>query len=112
MRISSLPPRDGPCVPQSDVSREKKSFLESVRRIKSLGPKVESKTWWFVRCAHDFHCLDSASLLVCVSRFLPSACSDELRIQAYDMRSSMLALNKVSSVCITESLPTHASDPP
>ncbi|KAL1498863.1 hypothetical protein AB1Y20_013387 [Prymnesium parvum] len=56
---------------EADVTREKKDFLESVRRIKSLGPKVESQTWWFVR--------------------------DELRIQAYNMRSSMLALNKVNA---------------
>merc|ERR1712087_147854 len=54
---------------ESDVSREKASFLESSKRISSLQPKVDSKTWWFVR--------------------------DELRIQAYVMRSSMLALNGV-----------------
>merc|ERR1711998_521154 len=65
---------DGPMLAdgyEKDVSREKESFLESSRRFKSLGPKVESKTWWFVR--------------------------DELRIQAYTMRSSMLALNKVNA---------------
>merc|ERR1719247_3201265 len=65
---------DGPILAtgyESDVGREKALFLESARRIKTLGPKVESKTWWFVR--------------------------DELRIQAYNMRSSMLALNKVNS---------------
>merc|ERR1712087_716784 len=55
---------------QSDVSREKASFIESSKRISSLQPKIDSKTWWFIR--------------------------DELRIQAYTMRSSMLALNKVS----------------
>jgi len=54
---------------EADVSREKASFLESSKRISSLQPKIDSKTWWFVR--------------------------DELRIQAYTMRSSMLALNKV-----------------
>merc|ERR1719409_543167 len=65
---------DGPMLAdgyENDVTREKASFLESARRIKTLGPKVESKTWWFVR--------------------------DELRIQAYTMRSSMLAMNKVNS---------------
>ena len=35
-----------------------------MKRISGLGPKIESKTWWFVR--------------------------DELRIQAYTMRASML----------------------
>merc|ERR1719482_2647887 len=54
---------------QKDVSREKKSFLESSSRISSLQPKIDSKTWWFLR--------------------------DELRIQAYTMRSSMLAMNGV-----------------
>merc|ERR1711988_1843335 len=65
---------DGPMLAdgyEADVTREKAAFTESVKRIKSLGPKVESKTWWFVR--------------------------DELRIQAYNMRSSMVAMNKVSS---------------
>merc|ERR1719460_668791 len=65
---------DGPILAtgyEADVSREKASFLESARRLKTLGPKIESKTWWFVR--------------------------DELRVQAYDMRGSMLALNKVNS---------------
>jgi len=65
---------DGPILAdgyENDVTREKASFLESARRVKSLGPKVESKTWWFVR--------------------------DELRIQAYTMRSSMLAMNKVNA---------------
>jgi len=55
---------------EADVTREKASFLESTNRLSTLGPKIESKTWWFVR--------------------------DELRIQAYQMRSSMLAINKVS----------------
>lgn len=54
---------------QKDVSREKKSFLESSSRISSLQPKIDSKTWWFLR--------------------------DELRIQAYTMRSSMLVMNGV-----------------
>lgn len=65
---------DGPILAtgyESDVAREKAAFVESTKRIKSLGPKVESKTWWFVR--------------------------DELRIQAYVMRSSMLAMNKVNA---------------
>ena len=56
---------------KSDVAREKASFQESVKRISGLGPKIESKTWWFVR--------------------------DELRIQAYTMRASMLAMNAVNS---------------
>merc|ERR1712113_978826 len=56
---------------QSDVSREKAAFLESSRRIQSLQPKLDAKTWWFVR--------------------------DELRIQAYNMRSSMKALNGVNA---------------
>jgi len=56
---------------EADVAREKTAFLESVRRLKTLGPKIESKTWWFIR--------------------------DELRIQAYTMRGSMLAMNKVNS---------------
>ena len=56
---------------EADVTREKASFLESADRLTSkLEPKIESKTWWFVR--------------------------DELRIQAYQMRSSMIAINKVS----------------
>ena len=55
----------------ADVSREKAAFTESVKRISGLGPKIESKTWWFVR--------------------------DELRIQAYTMRASMLAMNAVNS---------------
>ena len=55
----------------ADVAREKASFQESVKRISGLGPKIESKTWWFVR--------------------------DELRIQAYTMRASMLAMNAVNS---------------
>ena len=55
---------------ESDVDREKASFVESSRRISGLQPKLDSKTWWFLR--------------------------DELRIQAYNMRGSMLALNKVS----------------
>ena len=55
----------------SDVDREKASFVESSKRIASLQPKIDSKTWWFVR--------------------------DELRIQAYTMRSSMAALNAVNS---------------
>ena len=56
---------------KADVAREKASFQESVKRISGLGPKIESKTWWFVR--------------------------DELRIQAYTMRASMLAMNAVNS---------------
>merc|ERR1719409_974791 len=65
---------DGPMLAdgyENDVAREKTSFLESARRIKTLKPKIESKTWWFVR--------------------------DELRIQAYTMRGSMLAMNKVNA---------------
>jgi len=65
---------DGPMLAdgyEQDVTREKASFLESSKRFQGLGAKVESKTWWFVR--------------------------DELRIQAYTMRSSMLALNKVNA---------------
>merc|ERR1719331_2366508 len=65
---------DGPILAtgyENDVTREKALFVESTRRIKTLLPKIESKTWWFVR--------------------------DELRIQAYSMRSSMLAMNKVNS---------------
>merc|ERR1712070_810909 len=50
-------------------AREKAAFLESSRRVSSLQPKLDSKTWWFVR--------------------------DELRTQTYVMRSSMLALNGV-----------------
>merc|ERR1719198_359650 len=56
---------------EADVTREKAAFVESSKRISSLQPKIDSKTWWFVR--------------------------DELRIQAYVMRSSMLAMNKVMS---------------
>jgi hypothetical protein len=56
---------------ESDVAREKAAFLESSRRISELQPKIESKTWWFVR--------------------------DQLRSQAYNMRSSMLALNAVNA---------------
>jgi len=56
---------------KNDVAREKEAFLESSRRIKSLQPKLDSKTWWFIR--------------------------DELRIQAYNMRSSMKALNFVNA---------------
>merc|ERR1712070_565054 len=52
---------------KSDVAREKAAFLESSKRVSSLQPKLDSKTWWFVR--------------------------DELRTQTYNMRSSMLALN-------------------
>merc|ERR1712070_182717 len=55
---------------KSDVAREKAAFLESSKRVSSLQPKLDSKTWWFVR--------------------------DELRTQTYNMRSSMLALNGVS----------------
>ena len=36
---------------KSDVGREKLAFEESARRISSLQPKIDSKTWWFVRCA-------------------------------------------------------------
>jgi len=56
---------------KSDVGREKLAFEESARRISSLQPQIDSKTWWFVR--------------------------DELRIQAYNMRSSMRALNGVAA---------------
>jgi len=65
---------DGPILAkgyEEDIAREKAAFLESSRRLKTLGPKIESKTWWFIR--------------------------DELRIQAYNMRSSMKALNLVNS---------------
>jgi len=65
---------DGPMLAtgyESDVAREKAAFLESSKRILSLQPKIESKTWWF--------------------------CRDELRLQAYNMRSSMKALNAVLS---------------
>lgn len=64
---------DGPILAadyELDVTREKDSFLESSRRIKTLKEKVDSKVWWFVR--------------------------DELRIQAYNMRGSMIAMNKVN----------------
>jgi hypothetical protein len=54
---------------ENDVSREKKSYLIDVDRIKALSPYVESKTWWYVR--------------------------DEFRLHAYEMRGSMLAMNKV-----------------
>jgi len=63
---------DGPMLAtgyEGDVAREKAAFLESSKRILALGPKIESKTWWF--------------------------CRDELRLQAYNMRSSMKALNGV-----------------
>ena len=36
---------------KSDVGREKLAFEESARRISSLQPQIDSKTWWFVRCA-------------------------------------------------------------
>merc|ERR1711879_12184 len=65
---------DGPILAtgyEEDVAREKLAFEESSRRILTLAPKIESKTWWFIR--------------------------DELRVQAYNMRSSMLAMNKVNS---------------
>merc|ERR1712146_315381 len=51
-----------------DVDRERAQFDTCSKVITGLGPKVESKTWWFVR--------------------------DELRVAAYNMRSSMLAINK------------------
>lgn len=56
---------------EKDVAREKAAFVESSKRISSLQPKIDSKTWWFIR--------------------------DELRIQAYNMRSSMVAMNGVLS---------------
>jgi hypothetical protein len=55
---------------EGDVSREKASFEESARRVSSLGPQIESKTWWLVR--------------------------DNLRSQAYNMRGSMIAIQQVS----------------
>jgi len=45
---TAAPPPPPPPPPQ-DVSREKKSFLESSSRISSLQPKIDSKTWWFLR---------------------------------------------------------------
>merc|ERR1712039_810407 len=56
---------------QNDVAREKAAFVESSKLIFSLQPKIDSKTWWY--------------------------CRDELRLQAYNMRSSMQALNGVLS---------------
>ena len=53
------------------MDREKASFAESSRRLLSLQPKLDSKTWWYLR--------------------------DELRVQAYNMRGSMLAINGVLS---------------
>lgn len=56
---------------ESDTQREKRIFQASADKIKSLGPSVEKKVWWLVR--------------------------DELRVQASEMRSSMLVLNKNSN---------------
>lgn len=63
---------DGPMLAdgyEADVAREKAAFLESSKRVSSLQPKIDAKTWWF--------------------------CRDELRLQAYNMRSSMKAINAV-----------------
>jgi hypothetical protein len=56
---------------ENDVAREKASFQESSKRITGLQAKIDSKTWWY--------------------------CRDELRLQAYNMRGSMKALNGVLS---------------
>lgn len=53
---------------QADVTREKKAFEVSSKIISSQGPNVDSKTWWLVR--------------------------DNLRGQAYEMKSNMRAINK------------------
>merc|ERR1719310_2670160 len=34
---------------ENDVTREKLAFEESAKRFKTLQPKIDSKTWWFVR---------------------------------------------------------------
>jgi hypothetical protein len=63
---------DGPILAngfREDVEREKKDFLKSADIIKSQGKLLESKTWWLVR--------------------------DNFRGQAYNIKSNMLALNKV-----------------
>merc|ERR1719230_1545432 len=63
---------DGPILAdgfREDVEREKKAFLVSAQIVKAQGPLLESKTWWLVR--------------------------DNFRGQAYNMKSNMLALNKV-----------------
>ena len=45
-------PTPPPSPVQNDVTREKAMFVESARRLKTLQPKIDSKTWWFVRCVH------------------------------------------------------------
>jgi hypothetical protein len=52
-----------------DVTRELAAFKESSKRVSSLQPQIDSKTWWLAR--------------------------DNMRTQAYNMRSSMLAINNV-----------------
>lgn len=54
---------------EKDVEREKALFLESASRLAKLQENIDSRTWYAVR--------------------------NELRNQAYDMRSSMQALNSV-----------------
>ena len=55
---------------EADVTREKASFEESSKRLLSLQPKIDSKTWWKVR--------------------------DQLRgTDVYSLRSSMLSINNV-----------------
>jgi len=52
----------------SDDSRERASFKKSVAIVKDLQSSIDSKTWWFVR--------------------------SQFRTQAYEMKSSMLVINK------------------
>lgn len=56
---------------EKDVSLEKDIFLRATDIFATLGPKVESKTWWFVE--------------------------DNLRTVGYNLRSSMTAMNAVAA---------------
>jgi len=55
---------------EEDVTLEKASFETNAKIYQSQQPQIDSKTWWLAR--------------------------DNLRGQAYPMRSNMLAINKVS----------------
>jgi len=54
---------------QNQIDREMADFDKSKRIIRSLGPNIDSKTWWLVR--------------------------DNLRGQAYNMKANMEAINNV-----------------
>ena len=55
---------------EADISREKGYFDKGVTEISKLQKSIDIKEWWRVR--------------------------DNLRVQAYEMRGAMLAINKVS----------------